>query len=53
MSEVATWIRDSDEPLFAQFHGRHSGICIANACLSERGSLLLAGLARGGASGMK
>jgi len=31
LSEVATWIRESDEPLFAQFHRRHSGILIANA----------------------
>ena len=39
MSEIATWIRESDEPLFAQFHGRHSGILIANA---RRGSIDLA-----------
>ena len=31
MSEIATWIRESDEALFAQFHGRHPGVCIANA----------------------
>jgi putative glutamine amidotransferase len=31
MSEVATWIREKDEPLFAQFHARHPEIRIANA----------------------
>ena len=31
MSEIATWIRESDEPLFAQFHGRHPEIRVANA----------------------
>ena len=31
MSEIATWIRESDEPLFAQFHARHPGIRVANA----------------------
>ncbi len=31
MSEVATWIRQSDEPLFAQFHARHPDVRIANA----------------------
>ena len=31
MSEIATWIRESDEPLFAQFHARHPEIRIANA----------------------
>jgi len=31
MIELATWIRKSDEPLFAQFHGRHDAIRIANA----------------------
>ena len=35
MSEIATWIRESDESLFAQFHGRHSGILIANARLGH------------------
>ncbi len=31
MSEVATWIRESDEPLFAQFAVRHPDIRVANA----------------------
>ena len=31
MSEIATWIRESDEALFAQFHARHPEIRIANA----------------------
>ncbi len=39
MSEIASWIRESDEPLFARFHRRHPGICIANA---RRGAVDLA-----------
>jgi len=39
MSEVATWIRKSDEPLFAQFYERHPGIRVANA---RRGPVELA-----------
>ena len=31
MSEVATWIRECDEPLFAQFAARHPDIRVANA----------------------
>ncbi len=31
MSEIATWIRECDEELFARFHRRHSGIIVANA----------------------
>ena len=39
MSEVATWIRESDEPLFAQFLARHPDIRFANA---RRGSVDMA-----------
>jgi len=31
MREVATWIRQSDEALFAQFYGRHPDIRVSNA----------------------
>ncbi len=31
MTELATWIRESDEPLFAQFSSRHPEIRVANA----------------------
>lgn len=34
MSEIATWMRKSDEPFFAQFHGRHPHIRVANARLA-------------------
>ncbi|MEO6739267.1 MAG: gamma-glutamyl-gamma-aminobutyrate hydrolase family protein [Chthoniobacteraceae bacterium] len=33
MSEIATWIRECDEKLFARFHVRHSDILVANARL--------------------
>ena len=39
MSELATWIRESDEPMFAQFSGRHPEIRVANA---RRGAVDLA-----------
>jgi putative glutamine amidotransferase len=34
MSEVATWMRKSDEPLFAQFYERHPHLRVANARLA-------------------
>ena len=34
MSEIATWMRKSDEPFFAQFHTRHPHLRVANARLA-------------------
>jgi putative glutamine amidotransferase len=42
MNEIATWIRECDEPLFAHFHARHPEIRVANA---RRGPVDLAAAA--------
>ena len=34
MSEIATWMRKTDEPFFAQFHERHPHLRLANARLA-------------------
>ena len=48
MTELATWIREGDEPLFAQFHSRHPEIRVANARrgpvdLAAAGGVLITG----------